>query len=40
MCVCRVLMVKVIERMQVGYKPYATIERTGFSNALVFDNLV
>ena len=36
----RALMVKAIEVMQVRYKPYATIERTDFSNALVLDNLV
>ena len=28
-------MVKAIEVMQVRYKPYATIERTDFSNDLV-----
>ena len=39
-CVCRALMVKAIEVTQVRCKPYATMERTSFSNALVFDNLV
>ena len=39
-CVCRALMVKVIEVTQVRYKPYATIERTGLSNAKVFEHLV
>ena len=33
-CVLRMLMVKAIEVTQVRYKPYATIERNDFSNAL------
>ena len=33
-------MVKSIEVTQVRDKPYVTIERTDFSNAIVFDNLV
>ena len=37
---CRALMVKAIEVMQLRYKPYATIDRTDFSNDLVVDNLV
>ena len=38
--VCHALMVKAIEAPQMKYKPYATIDCTDFSNALVFDNLV
>ena len=37
---CRALMVKTIEVTQMRNKPYATIESTNFSNAIVFDNLV
>ena len=37
--VCPALMVKAIDVTQVRYKPYATIERSDFSNALVFDNV-
>ena len=37
---CRAWMVKAIEATQVRQHPYATIERTDFSNAIVFDNLV
>ena len=33
---CRVWMVKAIEVTHVRCKPYATIERTEFSNAIVF----
>ena len=33
-------MVKAMEVTQVRYKPYATIERTNFSTAIVFDKLV
>ena len=32
----RALMVRAIEVMQVRYKPYATKERTDYSNALVW----
>ena len=38
--VCRVLMVKAIGGTQGKSKPYATIERADFSNAIVFDKLV
>ena len=37
---CRMLMVKAIGGTQGKSKPYATIERADFSNAIVFDNLV
>ena len=37
---CDTLMIKVIKVMHVRNKPYATIERTDFSNALILDNLV
>ena len=33
-------MVKAIEVMLLRYKPYATIERTDFSNAILIDNFV
>ena len=38
--VCRAFIVKAIEVMQVRFTPYATIERTDFSTALVLGNLV
>ena len=34
------LMIKAIGGTQGKSKPYATIERADFSNAIVFDNLV
>ena len=34
---CRMLMTKAIGGMKGKYKPYQTIERTDFSNALVSD---
>ena len=37
---CCMLMVKVIGGTQGKSKPYVTIERADFSNAIVFDNLV
>ena len=37
---CRMLMVKAIGGTQEKSKPYVTIERADFSNAIVFDNLV
>ena len=37
--VCCALTVKAIEVMQVINKPYATIERSDFSNVLDLDNL-
>ena len=37
--VCRALMVKAIGGTQGKSKPYATIERADFSNALDLDNL-
>ena len=37
---CRMLIVKAIGGTQGKSKPYATIERADFSNAIVFDNLV
>ena len=37
---CCMLMVKAIGGTHGKSKPYATIERADFSNAIVFDNLV
>ena len=39
-CACRMLMVKAIGGTQGKSKPYGTIERAYFLNAIVFDNLV